>query len=91
MHQPKTSVRLSPYDAISPNARRNITKITRGYKVIVRIGWRVVVSIFALNCMYMQAASAGNASCCKNHSTATAADYQVTVGWNTVAKATENF
>ena len=55
MHQPKTSARLSPYNAISPNARINIKDSTRGHGVIVRIGWRVVVTIFALNCMHMQA------------------------------------
>ena len=55
MHQCKTRGRLSSYSAIRPNARSNITEIIRGHGVIVRIGWRVVVPIFALNCRHMLA------------------------------------
>ena len=55
MHQPKINSKVSPYSATSPNARRNITKSFRGHGVIVTIGWRVVVSIFALNCRHIQA------------------------------------
>ena len=82
----------SPYSETSPNANRTITDSTKGHGVIVRIGWRVVVPILALNCMHAYASnSAGNASCCKNRCIATAADYQVTVGWYAVAEATANF
>ena len=55
MYQPKISGRISLYSEISPNARRHITESTRGHGVIVRIGWRIVVPIFRLNCMHIQA------------------------------------
>ena len=55
MHQLKTSGRLSPYSATSPNARRNITESTREQKVIVGVGWKVLVPIFVLKYMYIQA------------------------------------
>ena len=55
MCQPKAGSRLSLYSATSSNARRSIGESNRGHKVIVGAGWRVVVTILALNCMHMQA------------------------------------
>ena len=54
MHQPKASGRLSPYSTTSSNNRISIAENNRGHKVIVRIGWRVVVTTCALNCIHMQ-------------------------------------
>ena len=54
MHQPKAGGTLRLYGANSSNARNN-AKSKRGHKMIVRTGWRLVVIIFALNCMHMQA------------------------------------
>ena len=53
MHQPKAGSRLSPYGENSPNAWRYILRNNRGHKVIVWIGWRVFVTIVALNCMHI--------------------------------------
>ena len=55
MHQPKAGSRLSAYTATSQNSRRSIAESNRENKVIVGIGWRVVVMTFTLNCMHMQA------------------------------------
>ena len=55
MHRPKLGFRLSTYSISGQNARRIIAKSNRGHKVIVGKGWRVVVTILALNCIYMQA------------------------------------
>ena len=55
MHQPKTGDRLNLYSAKSPNAKRNITESTKGYRVIIGKSCKIVVPIFALNCMYIQA------------------------------------
>ena len=55
MHQPKAGGRLCFYNATYPNARRSIDESKIGHKVIVGTGWRVVVTISALNCMYIQA------------------------------------
>ena len=46
--------RLSPYSTTS-SARRSIAESNSGHKVIVGTGWKGVVTIFALNCMHMQA------------------------------------
>ena len=43
----------SPYGENSPNAWRYILRNNRGHKVIVWIGWRVFVTIVALNCMHI--------------------------------------
>ena len=37
------------------NSGISIAKSNREHKVIVRIGWRVIVTSFALNCMHIQA------------------------------------
>ena len=58
--------------------------------MIIRIGWRIVFPIFALNCSYMKAVVQVIQAFAKHRSTATAVDYQVTVGWNVVAEATVN-
>ena len=55
MHQPKAGGRLSANSATSFNTKISIAKSNRRYKVIVRIGCRVVVASFILNCMHMQA------------------------------------
>ena len=55
MHQPKAGGRLSPYGATSPYAKKSIKVSSRGLKVIVGIGWIIVITIFALNCMHMRA------------------------------------
>ena len=55
MWQPKVGGKLSTYIATSCNARRSTVESNRGHKVIVGKGWRVVVIIFTLNCMHMQA------------------------------------
>ena len=84
MHQPKASGKLSPYTENSPNARRSIAENIRGHKVIAVTGWRVVATVFIL--ITYASSGTGKASCHKNHSAATAADYHITVGWNAVAK-----
>ena len=55
MCQPKAGGRLSASSATSRNARRSIAESNREHKVILGIGWRVGVTTFALNCIYMQA------------------------------------
>ena len=54
MRQPKAGVRLSTYSATYQNARSSIAESNREHKVIVGVGWRVVVTTFVLNCMHMQ-------------------------------------
>ena len=55
MHQTKAGGSLNLHNTNSPNARRSIAESNKRYEVIVGIGWRVVVTNFALNCMHMQA------------------------------------
>ena len=55
MHQPKAGGRLSPYSATSSKGKKSNAKSTSGHKVIVGTSWRVVVTIFVLSCMHMQA------------------------------------
>ena len=55
MRQPKAGGRLSPYSATSSNASISIAKINKGHIVIVKIGWRVIITPFVLNCMHIQA------------------------------------
>ena len=53
--------------------------------MIVKIGWKVIITPFVLNFMRMQAVVH------VMQAVATAADYYVIVGQNVVAKATANF
>ena len=91
MRQPKVSGRLSAYNATSQNAKRNIAKNNREYKVIIEIGWRVVVTTFALNWMYMQAVVHATQAVIKTCFIATAMNHHITIGQNAIAKATADF
>ena len=55
MHQPKVGGRLSAYSVTSRNSGRCVVQSNRGHIVVVGIGWRVVVEIFILKSMHMQA------------------------------------
>ena len=55
MHQPKAGSILSFDRATNPNVMKRTIESNRGHKVIVGIGWRVIVIILTLNCMHMQA------------------------------------
>ena len=59
--------------------------------MIVGKGWRVVITIFALNYMYMQVLVNVTKAVTKNHSAATATDHHITVGQNIIAKITIDF
>ena len=55
MKQLETSVRVNPYSAIGPGARRNIIESTKLYYMIARVGWSAEVLFLALNCTNVQA------------------------------------
>ena len=80
MHQPKVSGRLSENSATSQNARRSIAESNRYHIVIVEMGWRVVVTTFALNCMHMQAVVHLTQAVTKTCSVAIVMDHYVTIG-----------
>ena len=58
--------------------------------MIVRIGWRVIDLVFALNCRHMQAVVQEIQVVEKTRSRPIAKDCQVNVGCNSVSEATKN-
>ena len=90
MGQPKAGGRLNPYSATSHNASRSIAESNLGHKVVSGTVWRIFITI-SHSIAYMCKQWYENASCHKHHPIAIAAGCCITVGKNTVAKATENF
>ena len=91
MCKTKVGGRLSTNSRTSRNDGISIAKSNREHKIIVGIGWRVVVITSTLNCMHMQAVVHVMQSCHENFSIATATDHHITIGWNAIAKATADF
>ena len=91
VRQPKVGGRLSAYSASSQNARKSIAKSNREHKVIIGIGWMVVITTFTLNCMHMQAVVHVIQTVAKTYSVATAMDFHVTIGGNAIYKGTADF
>ena len=59
--------------------------------MIIGIGWRVVVTTFALNCMHMQAVVHVTQAVTKTCSVAIAMDHHITIGQNAITKAIADF
>ena len=59
--------------------------------MIVGAGWRVFITILALNSMHMQAVVQVTQIVTKTAIFATEAVCHITVGWDAVAKATANY
>ena len=61
----KISGMLSPFNAIGPNASKSITESIRWHRIIIGIGWRVIVLLLGIQMYAYASNSAGNASCCE--------------------------